>query len=319
MSLAWLVVIFLLSLMVTLAFANVFVNLATRLTEELRISPLIIGITVAGLGTSLPELAVTLNAVMEREPGLAVGNIVGTNIANIGLALAIPFLMRPVRIGSTKSQKNIIILFLVTLLFLVLVAAGRFDRFWGLVFIEGGIGLLWWQVRAGLRGRMEEDAPLFNHLSSESLKGKRWRLIGIVLSLIGVFVGGRFLVDSSLGLARLIGVKPSLIGLTVVAIGTSIPELATETIAARRGQVKLLLGQTIGSNLYNILFITGVGALFMPLYFNNLVGIIFLLLMTSLLFWVVRTHPGKYVGKQWGGIFLGIYLAYLVLVFVTKG
>jgi cation:H+ antiporter len=310
----WSLIIFLVGLALMLILANVFVNLTSRLAKTLHISPLIVGITIVGLGTSLPELAVSLNAAFEHEPELAAGNIIGSNITNIGLILALTLLMRPIRIGSTKTQKNAVVLLAVTVLFLLLIAAGRFNLMWGLLFLEGAVALLWWEVREGLKGRTREDAVLFADLRRGTLRQEGKNIVLAAFSLVGVFVGGRLVVDASIDMAGLLGIDASLIGLTILALATSLPELVTEVVAVRKGEVKLLLGQTIGSNLYNMLLVGGLASIWSPLYFGNLVGIVFLLLTTVLLFYLVRTHPAKHAGRFWGGVLLGVYIVYLLFL-----
>lgn len=308
---------FLLGLVILLVAAHIFVGLAVRLAQTLQISPLIIGITIIGLGTSLPELAVTVNAAFEHQIGLVAGNLVGTNIANIGLTLAIPVMLSSVRIGSTKTQKNAPILLLVTFLFMLLVSLGLFNRGVGVVFILGGLVLLWWELSAGQRGRAHEDAAMFEQLIAERDVGKKWLVAGLVGSLIAVFLGGRLLVDAAVALAIALGVSPTLIGLTVVAIGTSLPELSFALVAVRRREFKLLVGETLGSNLYNLLFIGGIAALISPLYLTNLVGLLGLAVMTGILYLIIRLHPAKHVARWWGAMLLALYLIYLVLVVLS--
>lgn len=302
-------------LVLTLFFANLFVALASQLAWALRISPLIIGTIITGPGTSMPELAVALNAIIKRDAGLAVANVVGSNIANIGLIIGLPILVRSIRIGSTKSQKNALILISTTFLFSILIAAGHFNRWWGFIFLLAGVLFFWWEVREGVGGRVKEDANLFELQSRQLKRSGIWPWLGVVLSLMGIFIGGWIVVDSSIGLAKTFGVSTSLIGLTVVAIGTSLPELTIGLIAAHKGEVKLLLGQTLGSNLYNFFLIAGLTGLLTPLYFNNVIGLVFLLVFTSLFVYIVRTHPGKYVSHRWGGLLLVIYFGYLLTLY----
>jgi cation:H+ antiporter len=310
-------IFFFLGLAVLLIAAHIFVSLAVRLAQTLLISPLIIGITIIGFGTSLPELAVAINAALEHQIGLVAGNLVGTNIANIGLTLAIPMMLRSIRIGSTKTQKNAPILLLVTFLFMVLVSLGLFNRVMGMAFLLGGLGLLWWEISAGQRGRAHEDAAMFGQLVETQDIGKKWLVIGLIGSLLVVFLGARLLVDAAVALALALGVSPTLIGLTVVAIGTSLPELSLDLAAVRRGGFKLLVGETIGSNLYNLLFIGGITALISPLYLTNLSGLIGMAVMTTALYLIIRFHPAKYVARWWGGVLLMLYLVYLVLVVLS--
>lgn len=304
-------VFFIIGLVILLVSANLFVNSAVKLAYLLKISPLIIGATVIGLGTSLPELAVSIFGSLRKSSDLVAGNIIGSNIANIGLILGASFSLGRIRIGTTKTPVLAALHLFITLIFLALLVYGLLILSLGLVFILAMSAVLFWQIRAGQRGAKAEDRRLFkDHNRVEIGVGSALRLV--ILGLIGTFLGGKVLVDSSLNIAKLLGVAPSIIGLTVVALGTSIPELTTSIIGVLKEEEKLVIGETLGTNIFNILFIAGMASLFAPLYFTNMVGIIALLGGTFLLTFLVYLYKGTVVPRLWGVIFLIGYLVYIL-------
>lgn len=303
-------ILFIFGLVVLLVSAGLFVNFAVKLAYLLKISPLIIGVTIIGFGTSLPELAVAIFGALRKSSGLVAGNIVGSNIANIGLTFGASFLVGRIRIGTTKTPIITVLHLFVTLIFLALLAYGFLTFPIGLVFLIGMIAVLFWQIRAGQRGAKAEDYRLFKNHPKIEIGIERASLL-VVLGLVGTFAGGKVLVDSSLNIAKILKVAPSLIGLTAVAVGTSIPELATNIIGVSKGEEKLVLGNILGTNIINILLIGGVASLFSPLYFVNMVGFLALLGFTFLLSVIVCLYKGKYVGKRWGVVLLAGYVLYL--------
>jgi cation:H+ antiporter len=305
---------FTLGLFILLLSANLFVNYAVKLAQAVQISPLIIGATIVGIGTSLPEIAVSATAAWKESSGLVAGNLIGSNIANIGLTLGLSFLFGNIRIGSTKTQVNGFLLALITCFFLVILSYGYLMSFWGLVFLLGVVGVIVWEVWAGKRGREREDLPLFDGQVKAEISLFQAMSI-LALGLTGTVFGGRILVDAALSLAEILQVAPSLIGLTMVAVGTSIPELVTNLVAVKKKQGKLVLGETLGSNIYNFLLAGGLAALFTPLYFTNVVGIIACLVFTFTLLIIVRFHAGKYVNRRWGAVLLLGYFIYLWFLF----
>lgn len=310
-------VIFIFGLVILLVSANLFVSSAVKLAYLLKLSPLIIGVTVMGLGTSLPELAVAIFGSLRKSSGLVAGNIVGSNIANIGMILGVSFILGKIRIGTTKTPVLAVLHLFVTLIFLVLLAYGFLTFSVGLVFLAGMAVVLFWQINAGRKGAKVEDRHLFEKYSKIDMKtGETVQLV--ILGLVGTFLGGKVLVDSSLNIAKLLGLAPSLIGLTAVAVGTSIPELITNIIGVSKGEEKLVLGNILGTNIINILLIGGVASLFSPLYFVNMVGFLALLGFTFLLSVIVCLYKGRNVGKGWGVVLLLGYVLYLVVLFRTQ-
>jgi cation:H+ antiporter len=266
---------------------------SVQAAERLGVSPLLIGLTLVGFGTSTPELVTSVQASLIGAPGIAYGNIVGSNIANILLILGLAALIFPVGVASSALQRDGTIVIATAMLFAFVGYTTDMNRFVGAAFVA----LLLYYVYSAYRqeqiagpgdhgaaydrAQCVEGTVPHQHEKAEDRKGGI--LVPILIALAGlavVVVGGRFLVDGAVALARDAGLSETVIGLTIVAVGTSLPELVTSVIAAIRRQSDLALGNILGSNIYNVLGIGGLTALIAPsampaqiVTFDNLVMI----------------------------------------------
>ena len=233
--------------------ADRFVLGAARLSAALRVSPVVIGALVIGAGTSAPELLVTVLAAVQGSSDLAVGNLVGSNSANIGLVLGAAALVAPVAVGHATLRREVPLMLLAVVAFAVVAADGTLGRVDGTVLLVLGlaaIGAVVAFARADQRG-----AAALAVAPSEPA----WRPALLALAgLLGTIAGAQLLVTGASGLARTLGVGEAVIGLTVVAVGTSLPELVTAVAAARRREADLVVGNVLGSNLFNSLPVAGV-------------------------------------------------------------
>jgi len=252
---------------------EILVRGATALARSLGISPLVIGLTVVAFGTSAPELAVNITATLRGQGSISFGNIVGSNIANIGLVLGIAALVRPLKVQPSVVTREIPIMLGATLLAVLLAsdqllggAAGLVSRLDGLVLLAGFAVFLYLTVRSALRDRTDS----FLDVATE--EGKRLgpervaQSVALTLGgLVGVVLGGQWTVTGAVGIATALGVSETIIGLTIVAIGTSLPELAASLIAVRHGQADLAVGNVVGSNVFNLLLVLGPTAMIRPI------------------------------------------------------
>lgn len=301
---------------------------AVQLAERMGVSPLLISLTLVGFGTSTPELVTSVQAALIGSPGIAVGNIVGSNIANILLILGVSALISPIVVTSLALKRDGVLVTATAVLFAGVSWLWTLDRAVGLFFIAGLIAYIAYalqQERAGADGRTAafERAEAFEaihagtHLhSTESAKARTTSLMPSLGSALAglalVVVGGRFLVDGAIGLARVLEISETVIGLTIVAVGTSMPEMVTSIIAAARRQSDVALGNILGSNIYNILGIGGLTALIAPtavppeiVRFDNIVMIA--VSATLLLF----AWTGLRIGRREGAALVIGYLLYL--------
>lgn len=301
---------------------------AVQLAERMGVSPLLISLTLVGFGTSTPELVTSVQAALIGSPGIAVGNIVGSNIANILLILGVSALISPIVVTSLALKRDGVLVTATAVLFAGVSWLWTLDRAVGLFFIAGLVAYISYalrQERAGADGRTAafERAEAFEaihagtHLhSTESAQARTSSLmLSLGLALAGlalVVVGGRFLVDGAIGLARALEISESVIGLTIVAVGTSMPEMVTSIIAAVRRQSDVALGNVLGSNIYNILGIGGLTALIAPtavppeiVRFDNIVMIA---VSAALLLFA---WTGLRIGRREGAVLVIGYLIYL--------
>ena len=227
------------------------------ISNKFGISKLVIGLTVVAFGTSLPELLVSLIAVFENSPSLAIGNVVGSNIANVGLVLGISALIFPISINYEPIRLDLFIYLCSCALFILFVFDGRISRF------EGGflfIGLLFYLVVC-IKNPTDDQSDGENKLEFSMFKSAVYVLAGI----FALSFGANFFVDGAIYLARFFGISEVVIGMSVVALGTSLPELATSAMAAFKKQSSISVGNIVGSNIFNILSILGITALFRPI------------------------------------------------------
>ncbi|MFN3936225.1 MAG: calcium/sodium antiporter [Gemmobacter sp.] len=240
------------------------VNLALRAG----IPALVVGLTIVAFGTSAPELLVSVQAVLKDAPGIALGNVVGSNTANILLVLGIPALISTIRAGQTDIRRSYTMMLAASALFIGLCFTGPILR-WQAAVLLGGLALMLFDNY--LHTRNHQAAVANGDAAAAEVEGADpsmpgWRIaVYLVLGLIGLPIGADLLVDSSVDIARAFGVSETVIGLTLVAVGTSLPELATSVIAAFRRHAEMALGNVIGSNMFNLLGIVGVAGLVGPL------------------------------------------------------
>jgi cation:H+ antiporter len=231
---------------------------AVAIARRFDVSPMVIGLTLVGFGTSMPELLTSLQAAFAGSPGIAIGNVVGSNIANILLILGVAAVIAPVAVSQGSFRRDAAIVALATGLCIVLALSGTFSRINGAIFLAGLAGFLWLAFR-------QDDGNAATGAEISAPAGFAISLVMFAGGLIVTLIGARLLVLGAVDLARLSGISEAVIGLTIVAVGTSLPELVTSVVAARKGHSDVALGNVIGSNIFNILGILGVTALARPI------------------------------------------------------
>ena len=284
---------------------------AVNLSLRLGIPALIVSLTVVAFGTSAPELLVSVQAVLGGVPGLALGNVVGSNTANILLVLGLPALLAGIATRDCDTRRSYWQMLGATALFIVLCVMGPLSRWHGIVLLTGLAAMLVWAARAAMAHRAgtpevegaDPDLPW-------------WKIIGaLVLGLVGLPLGADLLIRGATDIASAFGLSEEMIGLTLVALGTSLPELATTVSAAFRRETDVILGNVIGSNLFNLLGIIGVAVLVGPIPVDPQMMRFDLWVMagSSVLIapFVLR---GWHMGRRWGAAFSLLYVAYVVLV-----
>ncbi len=295
--------------------ADILITCSISLGKKLGLSELIIGIAIIGFGTSLPELLVSVDAVLNKAPELSLGNILGSNIANIFLVLGFAALVKKIKLQRIDNFDNYFhvlshILFFLTFLFL------KLNIFFGLSFLFLFSLYLFLSLKKAKSNKSNIDIDN-NKLGLICLK--RPYAIGfpcIILSIIVTLFGAQLTVDTSIAISIYFGVSESFIGLTIIAIGTSLPEIATGVAAAKKGRVNLIVGNILGSNIYNLLLILGFISLFESFTYDklNLLSEVFILTLSVFLFWYIN-HKKKLINWKYAMFFLVVYILYLLNLF----
>jgi cation:H+ antiporter len=243
--------------------ADLFVRGASGVAERFGISQFVIGLVVVGFGTSTPELAVNLDAAFTGSTDIAIGNVVGSNIANVGVILGLAAVVAPLAVQLRMVRVELPIMIGVSLLVWAMASFGEIQRWEGALMLLGFGAFLWFLLRTSKNEPAEVKQEYTDENPRRHESGKA--ALFIVLGLVGLMGGAHLAVEAATTLARLWGLSELVIGLTIVAIGTSLPELASSVAAARRGHADIAIGNVLGSNIYNVLFILGATALITPL------------------------------------------------------
>lgn len=296
--------------------ANLLVTGAEAVATRLRISPLVIGLTIVSFGTSLPEMLVTMVSGLQGKPDLAIGNLIGSNIANVLLILGVAAIVRPLPVRDSTVVSEIPFSLTAAILVGFLANAALFQDHHELSIsrLDGAILLFFFFLFVLYVFKM---ARRENHDEPERTPLRPGRsAVYILLGVVGLYLGGRWTVDGAVALARVAGVDDALIGLTVLAIGTSLPELIASAVAAWRNQADMAVGNVVGSNIFNLLWILGLTASFVELPFevvsnSDLVMVIF---SSSLLILALVSSRQNTIQRGHGVLFVLLYAAYLAYV-----
>lgn len=303
--------------------ADVLIRGAVGLSKKLKISPVIIGLTVIAFGTSAPELFVSVGAALKDTSGLAIGNIVGSNIANILLILGVSAFIHPIKADDKKSFfKDYLFLIVATFLLIIAVLKGEISRLFGIGFITIiGLFLFYSYISIKKTRKREAEAMKDEIKEYESLKQNSYFLIFsfITIGLVGLFYGSELLIKSSVSIARMFNVSEDVIGLTIVAFGTSLPELAASVIAAIKHHNEIALGNVVGSNIFNILLIIGVTVLIKPISVSDQIANfdIWVMLAATLALPIILLL-GKKINRIFGAAFLVAYYIYLYALYIIN-
>jgi cation:H+ antiporter len=296
---------------------------ASALARNLGVSPLIIGLTIVAFGTSAPELVVSGVAASRGNPGLAVGNAIGSNIANIGMILGLTAIVYPLRVESETLKREYPLLMLIMIAALIMAADFLYDRTEGWLLLAGLVALIIWMIRYGLR--LSTGDPLADEFAAEipSNMPTKTAVFWLVVGLIILPVSSKFLVDGAIFIARSLEVSEAVIGLTIMAFGTSLPELAAALTSALREEDDLAIGNVIGSNMFNILGVLGIAAVIKPVDVDVMIlkqDFPVMFLFTMLLFFMAYgiQGPGR-ISRKSGILLLSMFVAYQILVWVTAG
>lgn len=291
--------------------ADALVTGSSSIAKRLGVRQIVIGLTVVAFGTSVPELVVNLMAALQGNASIAIGNVIGSNISNLLLILGVTSVMTPLVMTRGTVWKEIPLMFLGAVLLWLMASDALFtgnpsilDRIDGIVFLSFFIIFLYYTFGMGkVEGESEavEKLPMSRSLAF------------ILLGLVGLFIGGKMTVDGAVGIAQAFGVSDALIALTVIAFGTSLPELVTSVTAALKGQTGIAVGNAIGSSIFNVFWVLGLSAVVLPLPFSTDASIDALVFVGASLLVFIGLFLGKRnILHRWeGATFLCAYVAYI--------
>ena len=292
--------------------ADKFVEGASALARKMGVSPLLVGLTIVAFGTSMPELAVSVTAALRGANEIAVGNVVGSNMFNLLVVAGLSAVICPLVMDKMLLRRDWPLSIFAAVLLLVAIAPDHVIARWeGAVLLVIFAVILSRQIKAALNDRAQLAAAEAEAAeeAAEMTKSPVMIWVNIVLGLACIVLGGQLAVNGATGIARMFGLSETLIGLTIVAIGTSLPELVTSIVAARKGQNEIAMGNVIGSNLFNILLILGVSSVItpIPVQATSITDCLFLIAISVVFYLPAR--KGK-LGRLPGAVMAAVYVAY---------
>lgn len=326
------------------------VNGGVTLAHRFRISPLVIGMTIVAFGTSAPELLVSMTSAIKGISGIAMGNVLGSNIANIGLILGLTAMLSPIATNNRKITANGVIMILASLLLLLFSLNNIISRVEGIVMFSGlvvftAVSIKRGRMSTGKNGYVEnvenierrnvENVNIGNTGNTEGIEGSEnenssseihkkemsvWTaILLVILSCLMLYLGAEFLVDGATSLAKALGVSDKVIGLTIVAIGTSLPELAASVAAALKKEMEISIGNIIGSNIFNILCVLGLSAFIRPIEFDFTqyrIDFMVMIAFATILVILIRPRKGQsLLGRAAGMLMFAAYAVYAWTLF----
>lgn len=298
--------------------ADVFVEGSSSIAKRFHVPAIIIGLTIVAMGTSLPETAVSVVAAIQHKNTLAISNVVGSNIFNMMVVIGFCAIMTPVAVQKATLKRDFPYSVFAALLLMILggvgMKLGRFDSAVFLAFFAIFIGTM---IRMALKAGKEGGQPQSEEIEAaeaQKVMSMPKSLLFLVVGVAGIVIGGDVVVDSASNIALKIGMSQTLVGLTIVSIGTSLPELVTSVVAARKNEVDMALGNAIGSNIFNILFVLGLAGVISPMPFlmENIIDII-ILIVFSLLIWIFAWTKEK-ISRKEGIVMLVLYVVYVIYI-----
>lgn len=294
--------------------AEVLVRSSAGMARRLGVSPFVIGAIIVGFGTSTPELSASTVAALRGATDIAVGNVVGSNIFNVAMVLGVAALIRPVKTDPRAIRFDLAVASAVSVIpWLSMLTGGELPRWMGGLML---LGLAAFVVRSFRHGKVDDPETQLGEAMAEEIRPGKSLVLGIIGSVAGLVMlvlGAKLLVDSAVGIARAAGLSELVIGLTIVAVGTSLPELVTSVVAALKGHAELALGNVLGSNIFNLLGILGVATVITPQQIApQTLWLDTPLMLGLVLALAVIAYTGKRISRGEGAVLAALWVAYAV-------
>lgn len=300
--------------------ANTSVAGAATLARKIGLSPRLIGLTIIALGTSIPEMIVSVVAALHNNPNIAIGNVMGSNIVNIGLVLGITALIVPLKIRSTTLRKEFPLLFISMLIVGAFMLSGKIGRGEGILLLIGAILVIFWLIHEGKRKKKFLRKDVLEAEYRKEIEAKvpiKKAILQVIFGLILLPISSNLIVKSAVHIAHHFNISDLIIGLTIIALGTSLPELATSLACARKKEYDIIIGNVIGSNIFNLLAVIGLPAIICQIHVAPHLFIDFAMMfgITVLLFFFAFGRKNKQMLTKFkGGVLLAMYIGYLIIL-----
>ncbi len=305
-------------LLILLFAGDALVKGAVNLSLRLGVPALIVSLTIVAFGTSAPELLIAIQAVMENAPGIAIGNVVGSNTANVLLVLGLPALIASLHTSHFEVRKSFLFMLLATAVFVTAAFLGPIMWVHGALFLLLLTYILVDALREARSHRADARGAKDDPVEGADPRMRSWKIAAfLVAGLIGLPFGADLLVDGAVNIARDLGVREAVIGLTLIAIGTSLPELATTVVAAFRRNADVAIGNVIGSNIFNLLAITGIASIVGPIPVDRGILQFDIWVMAAASVSMAPFILAKFdMGRRVGALLVSLYLTYLVIILI---
>jgi cation:H+ antiporter len=298
------ILLLIIGIVVVLKSADWLTNGSVGLATRLGVSQMVIGLTIVAIGTSMPEFFVSLVSAINGTPDLAVGNIVGSNIFNALLIVGVAAAVAPIAIQRSTVKKDIPIAVFASILLMGMTLDDEISRVDALILFAAFLAFLWITLKGAKKGGQNDEKP-------KEAMGTGKALLLVLIGLVGLVLGSNVFVDNASALAHSWGISDAVIGLTIVAGGTSLPELATSVVAARKGDSGIAIGNVLGSNVFNILMILGVTGLISPMHIEGITTIdLAVMVLSMVMLWLFSFT--KYRIERWEGfVLIAVFLGYI--------
>ncbi len=297
--------------------ADLLINAAVRLAELMRVRPFIIGITVISFASSIPELSISLVSLYHKQPDIMIGNVIGSNIANLGLILPIAVLIHPSRLKDKVLSRDVVVMFMATILFFLFLHDGSLSRWEGVCLFTAVILYNFSLIHSS---HLRKSKSISHYKTAKLfVKGSyaNWKcFLLLAIGMVGMIYSAKLIVHSAVELATVLGISKMVISISIVAVATALPELGLAIVSSIQGKNDILLGNVIGSNVNNLLFVAGFSGSIFP---TGQIGEQILLKLIAMIFFSLFLLPFVFkekVKRGIGSVFLGIYFIYILLLFL---
>ena len=301
--------------------ADWMVQAASKLARSFGVSTTVIGLTVVALGTSMPEAAIGMMSAINQANQLTLGDVIGSSVANIALIIGFSAMLKPLKIQPRTMSRDIPLSILIQIIFIIFLLTGKgIDRLESSMLLVGFVSFLiylGWSTKT--TKKQPVDSLIENDFDEKPVSVNRWRTFLItMIGLAGVVGGSKLIVDHSIQIATGFGLSEAMIGVTIVALGTSLPELVVSIVSASRKEHELMVGNIIGSNIFNILFVIGISATITPIAFESKIWVNLLLMIISSVLFLIMAHRNKRISRPEGILLLSFYSIFFILAILTS-